>query len=179
MFSQACVKNSVRGGICGIHPPAHACPPGMHTPGHACPPWILRDLVNERVVQILLECILVTTCNEVGARLCFYTCGCHFVHGGGGLPQCMLGYHPPSPAADTPPKEQTPSSPPPPGSRHPPDSPWEQTPLPASPWEQTPPGSSACWEIRATSGRYASYWNAFLFENSFFLLMYFMFLPLS
>ena len=26
-----------------------------------------------------------------------------------------------------------------------------------------PPGSSACWEIRATSGRYASYWNAFLF----------------
>ena len=28
----------------------------------------------------------------------------------------------------------------------------------------TPPGSSACWEIRATSGRYASYWNAFLFS---------------
>ena len=28
----------------------------------------------------------------------------------------------------------------------------------------TPPSrSSACWEIRATSGRYASYWNAFLF----------------
>ena len=27
----------------------------------------------------------------------------------------------------------------------------------------TPP-SSACWEIRATSGRYASYWNAFLFN---------------
>ena len=26
----------------------------------------------------------------------------------------------------------------------------------------TPSGSSACWEIRATSGRYASYWNAFL-----------------
>ena len=25
-----------------------------------------------------------------------------------------------------------------------------------------PPGSSACWEIRATSGRHASYWNAFL-----------------
>ena len=24
-------------------------------------------------------------------------------------------------------------------------------------------GSSACWEIRATSGRYASYWNAYLF----------------
>ena len=25
------------------------------------------------------------------------------------------------------------------------------------------PRSSACWEIRATRGRYASYWNAFLF----------------
>ena len=25
-----------------------------------------------------------------------------------------------------------------------------------------PPSSSACWEIRAISGRYASYWNAFL-----------------
>ena len=25
------------------------------------------------------------------------------------------------------------------------------------------PQSSACWEIRATSGQYASYWNAFLF----------------
>ena len=33
-------------------------------------------------------------------------------------------------------------------------------------WAGTPLGgttrSSACWEIRATSGRYASYWNAFL-----------------
>ena len=29
-------------------------------------------------------------------------------------------------------------------------------------WAGTPPGSSACWEIWATSGRYASYWNAFL-----------------
>ena len=31
----------------------------------------------------------------------------------------------------------------------------------------TPPGSSACWEIRATSGWYASYWNAFLSLNYF------------
>ena len=29
----------------------------------------------------------------------------------------------------------------------------------------SPPWSSACWEIRATSGRYASYWNAFLFNK--------------
>ena len=30
------------------------------------------------------------------------------------------------------------------------------------PWAGTPPGSSACWEIQATSRRYASYWNVFL-----------------
>ena len=33
-----------------------------------------------------------------------------------------------------------------------------------TPLAGTPPGSSACWEIQATSGRYASYWNAFLFN---------------
>ena len=62
----------------------------------------------------------------------------HSVHRRRGcLPQFMLGYTPP-------------------GSRH---SLWEQTP----PQEQTNPRSSACLEIRATSGRYASYWNACLF----------------
>ena len=66
--------------------------------------------------------------------------------GGGGLPLCMLGYHPPPiPGADTAPREQTPPSP---QSRHPPgadtpqsrDTPLEQTP-PCSrhpPWKQTP-----------------------------------------
>ena len=37
-------------------------PPGMHALPldiHATPKWILRDAVNERVVRILLECILV------------------------------------------------------------------------------------------------------------------------
>ena len=59
------------------------------------------------------------------------------------------------------------------GIRHPSwaDSPppQEQTPLwTDTPWEQTPsrsrhPLHSACWEIQATSGQYASYWNAYLF----------------
>ena len=31
-----------------------------------------------------------------------------------------------------------------------------------TPPDQVHPPKSACWEIRATSGRYASYWNAFL-----------------
>ena len=45
-----------------------------------------------------------------------------------------------------------------------------------TPWDQVPPGrytpgpgthprSSACWEIRTTSRRYASYWNAFLLKH--------------
>ena len=69
--------------------------------------------------------------------------------------------------------------PPTPRSRHHPwaDIPQEQTPPRGHtpPLEQTTPGrhppgadtpsrSSACWEIRATSERYASCWNAFLFK---------------
>ena len=34
---------------------------------------------------------------------------------------------------------------------------------PQGPGQGTPPPSSVCWEIRSTSGRYASYWNAILF----------------
>ena len=50
------------------------------------------------------------------------------------------------------------------GSRHPPRSRHPQTRHPhlgpgTHPREQTPL-CSACWEIRSTSGRYASYWNA-------------------
>ena len=67
----------------------------------------------------------------------------------GGLPHCMLGYSPPG--RDTP-------------SRH--------SPAAESPQRQTPPiGSrhprSACWEIPARSGRYTSYWNAYLFIYAF------------
>ena len=43
---------------------------------------------------------------------------------------------------------------------------WDQTPLPGCP-PSRPPGSSARWEIQATSGRYASYWNAYLFLHHF------------
>ena len=57
---------------------------------------------------------------------------------GEGLPQCMLGYTPPPPPR---PRSD-------PRTRHPPRS--------RHPQEQTP-RSSACWEIWATSGRYASY----------------------
>ena len=81
------------------------------------------------------------------AKVMFLQASVILLTGGGCLPQCMLG-HPPSrhpPWKQTPP-EQTPHPsrhPPPPRSRHPP-----------------PEADSS---IRSTSGRYASYWNAFLF----------------
>ena len=56
---------------------------------------------------------------------------------GGCLPHCMLGYNPSSGTRD----------------RH-------------LPTRGRHPQRSACWEIRATSGRYASYWNAYLFKIS-------------
>ena len=94
-----------------------------------------------------------------------FTGVCDSVHGGGGcLPQCMMGYPLPL-GADTPsPREQKP--------------PWEQTPSPGAdtphPRSRLPPGADPSgtrhlppWEadtsIRSMSGRYTSYWNAFLF----------------
>ena len=70
----------------------------------------------------------------------------------GGLPQCMLGYHPPE--ADTPQKQALP------GSRHPPEA--DTPPEAGNPPEAGTPLRSACWEMRSTGGRCASYWNAIL-----------------
>ena len=102
--------------------------------------------------------LLLPSANEVAERLCFYTClsfcpqgrgmsapvrscgqgyvfthVCDSVHGGG-LPQCMLGYH---------------------------TTPWEAHPPGGTPPGSTPP-RDADSGIRSMSGRYASYWNAFL-----------------
>ena len=64
-------------------------------------------------------------------------------------------------------REQTPPGADTPRTRYPPP---EQTPCPLGPgtphWEQTNPRRSTCWEIRSTSGRYASYWNAILLTMS-------------
>ena len=79
----------------------------------------------------------ITGRNEVVAKVIFLqVCVCPR---GGCLPQCMLGCH-------TPPRWRTP-----PGWR---------TPLPPPP----PPPGEADSSIRSTSGRYASYWNAYLLE---------------
>ena len=68
-------------------------------------------------------------------RFCFYSC-LWFCPQGGGLPQCMLGYH----------HHHSPT----PGSRPPGSGP---TPLGAD---------TVAYGIRSMSGRYASYWNAFV-----------------
>ena len=50
-------------------------------------------------------------------------------------------------------------------ARHPPqqgDPLARRPPGKAPPWQRRPPLCSACWEIRSTSGWYASYWNAIL-----------------
>ena len=114
---------------------------------------------------------------------------CVILFKGGCLPQCMLGYTPPE---QTPPKQTPPQSRHPPEqtlpradntllqSRHPlgadntprADTPGADTPLQTPPRVDTPsPGADtsppphrACWEIRSTRGRYASYWNAILFK---------------
>ena len=99
----------------------------------------------------------------------------------------MLGYHTPPPGSrhplerTHPPRADTPweQTPPPPRSRHPlPEQtpPWEQTPPKADPpGADTPPGPEPPPEadsgIRSTSGRYASYWNAFLFMIDFIIVI--------
>ena len=76
--------------------------------------------------------------------------------GQGCLPHCML------------PPEQNP-----PRSRH--HLPESRHPLGAdTPWSRHLPLHSACWEIRATSGRYASYWNAYFFKKKL-ILFYFLY----
>ena len=159
MFSQACVKNSVRGGHMWDTPPWTCMPPqactspGMHAPRGYYEIWSMSGWYTSYWNAFLLPPAM-----KLGQGYVFTRVAVILFTGGVCLSACWDTTHPP--------QEQTP----PQGA---------DSLLPASPWEQTPPGSSACWEIRATSGRYASYWNAFLFENSFFLLMYFMFLPLS
>ena len=88
----------------------------------------------------------------------------------GGIPNPPKSRHPPG--ADTPLGADTPRSGHTPQSRSPPEqtTTWEQTPLSRHPLEQTPLGADTLPPPRNghCCGRYASYWNAFLFV--FFLI---------
>ena len=92
---------------------------------------------------------IITGRNEVVAKVMFLqVCVCP--QGGGCLPQCMLGCQtPPWDQADTPQDQE--------------DPPWDQ----ADPLRPGRPPREADSSIRSTSGRYASYWNAFLFAVKF------------
>ena len=106
-----------------------------------------------------------------------FTPVCHSVHrGGGGSASMHAGIPPPGPGRPPQTRQTTPQEQTPPRTRQTPlgaDTPQEQTPREqTSPWEQTPP-READSSIRSTSGRYASYWNAFLFYNKRNNLKYF------
>ena len=77
---------------------------------------------------------------KFGARLYFQKCVSRILFTGGGSASVHAGISPP-------------------GTRHPPGA---DLPGPGTP-RSRPTWHSACWEIRSTSGRYASYWNAILF----------------
>ena len=115
---------------------------------------IFFRLSNAKIVSITISCngILAHTHHIITARKRslgqgdIFSSVCQEFCPQGGLPQCMLGYHPP-------------------GTRLPPGS---DTPRPGTPRPSTPL-RSASWEIRSRSGRYASYWNAIFFVFVFSL----------
>ena len=104
-----------------------------------CCKFVLTKVWSDRSLttwhSLLLELCSLPLANEVWGKVIFFTC----------LSVCSWGSTwTGTPLVGTPPWQVQP--------------PWQVDP-PAG----TPPWSSACWEIRSTSGRYASYWNAFLF----------------
>ena len=98
-----------------------------------------------------------------------FTLVCHSVHGGRGP---LSGRPPPTetprtetPQTETPwtetPRTETPLNRDPPRT----ETPWTETPQTETPWTETPGQRPPC---TVTSGRYASYWNAFLFYCLFY-----------
>ena len=67
----------------------------------------------------------------------------------------------------------------PPGSRHHPPgtshTPRSRHPPPGTPRNRHTPRNKACWELRSTSGRYASYWNAILLVSTIKIDLHFRF----
>ena len=165
------VKVSRYLGVCGAPFRAVSPPPPLHL-------WEILDLCTS-LILVFHQCHvdLLPAATKLGQGNIFTSVCQEFCpRGGGCLPQCMLGYTPPE-QADHPPwtRHTTPPGTRPPGPGTP--SPQEQTPPEQTPPRpgtppplgadtpppraDTPPRSDC--SIRSMSGRYASYWNAFLF----------------
>ena len=124
---------------------------------------LIQDFLGRGERQPIRRCQpIITGRNDVVAKVMFLLVSVILSTGGRCLPQCMLGY---PPGADTPQ-----------GRHHPPeqtsplgtDTPLgADTPRADTPREQTPTPRKADSSMRSMSGRYASYWNAFLFCQIF------------
>ena len=103
--------------------------------------WLIHSFVYLGTLKVYVY--LVTVRNEVANVMFLHV---SVILSTGGLPQCMLRYHPPRSS--------------PPRCRHPPQ---EQTPPEAdTPPSRQPPPSRHPYQDGYCCGRYASYWNAFL-----------------
>ena len=116
------------------------------------PFWSDSIVLNENTIVSVIAALLLTlsvpqflpAATKLGQGNMFTSVCQEFCPQGG---RVSAGIHPPSrhpPPEQTPPQEQTPRADTPPGSR-------------------PPPPRETDSSIRSTSGRYASYWNAFLF----------------
>ena len=116
--------------------------------------------------------------NEVVAKVMFLLGSVILSTGEGGLPQCMLRYHPPPgrrhPLGRKHPKKETPLGRRPPEKEAPASQ--ERHPLkrrhpprkePPPPQKEPPPKGDPPLGIWSMSDRYASYWNAFLLQFIF------------
>ena len=122
-----------------------------------------QQILNLDLKFYCLQNHVVTARKRSLRRLCSYTCLSVILFTGKGSASVHAGIADSSLLGADPPWEQTRRSRPPPGEqtysggRYPPRS--------RHPTGRRPNLHSACWEIRATSGRYASYWNAYLLRD--------------
>ena len=120
----------------------HKCPGiNVYPTSHLC---VVLHILIFCIINDFYTSIIITGRNEVVAKVMFLLVSV-ILSRGGGLPQCMLGYHPPP--------KHTPG-------KH---TPWQAPPQEA----HTSPVSTHTPGIWSMSGRYASYWNAFLFSYHF------------
>ena len=91
-------------------PRARYCHPATHTSDMGPLGWVYGWQAGGTHPIGMLSCYFITGRNEVGAKVMFLVVSV-ILSTGGGLPQCMLGYHPPAketPCQGDPPAKETP-----------------------------------------------------------------------